>query len=121
MMMADELILCREHSLLLKVFAWLTLFLFFFSPIQLLLNHLPLDRTTWPSYLEKQRAMYRGWVTELVVDPHSKNVRTEFSCLLIITFDFLHEQPIGISLIGQAQSSAPQDVSHDDHVRAHSC
>lgn len=44
-------------------------------PPQILLNYLPFDQKGWPTYLEKQRRMYRDWVKELVVDPHSKRVR----------------------------------------------
>eukprot|EP01116_Phalansterium_solitarium_P016473 TRINITY_DN3837_c0_g1_i1.p2 TRINITY_DN3837_c0_g1~~TRINITY_DN3837_c0_g1_i1.p2 ORF type:complete len:336 (-),score=114.08 TRINITY_DN3837_c0_g1_i1:114-1121(-) len=37
---------------------------------KLLLSYLPNDRAQWPALLDKSRAAYRAFVSELVIDPH---------------------------------------------------
>lgn len=54
------------------------------SKEQILLNYLPLDRTSWPTYLQKQRKMYDDWVKELVIDPHEKVLSGSSSILNVL-------------------------------------
>ncbi|KAF2075937.1 hypothetical protein CYY_002740 [Polysphondylium violaceum] len=42
---------------------------------KILLRYLPLDRTKWDSFLEKSRGGYKGFVDELMIDPHDLGER----------------------------------------------